>query len=86
MILLLAASILSFTLSLSTKQVIMRKLLKDNPKVIFKVWHLIFKKNYSLDSSLAIQKYKAFSENLKYIKEVNSKSLEFTPGLEIWAD
>jgi len=64
----------------------MRKVLNESPKVIFKAWHLTFRKNYSLDSPVAIQKYKAFKENLIYIKEVNSKSLGFTLGLGPWAD
>lgn len=52
----------------------------------FKLWHYLFQKPYDLNSELALQKYKVFKANLKFINETNAKNLGYTLGLGPFTD
>jgi C1A family cysteine protease len=59
----------------------------DGPsKELFKIYHFIFKKEYELDSSDGINRYKIFKKNLMIIKENNSKDLPYKLGINQFAD
>jgi len=59
----------------------------DQPaKDIFKVFHYIFDKEYSLNSQEALQRFTNFKETLKKIKEVNAKKLSYRFGINQFAD
>jgi C1A family cysteine protease len=65
---------------------ILEKLMDQEPKQLFKVYHHLYKKSYDLNSMEGIQKYRAFKENLKIIKETNAKNLSYKLGLNQFAD
>jgi C1A family cysteine protease len=59
----------------------------DKPaKEAFKVYHLVFKKEYSLDSEEGVRRYEAFKSNLKTIKETNAQNLPYKLGINKFAD
>jgi len=53
---------------------------------MFKVYHLIFKKEYELNSETAIRKYRVFKQNLKAIKEHNAKKLSWWHAVNEYSD
>lgn len=55
-------------------------------KVQFKLWHFAFQKTYDINSEVGLKKYKAFKENIKYIKEQNEKQNKYTLGLGPFTD
>jgi cathepsin L len=55
-------------------------------KELFKIYHFIFKKDYELDSSEGIMRYKIFKKNLLTIKEHNAKDLPYKLGINQFAD
>ena len=55
-------------------------------KDLFKVWHLLFKKSYTLDSQEAKSRFRIFKDNLKYIKENNAQNNGLTLGLTEFSD
>lgn len=55
-------------------------------KEIFKVWHFIHQKTYNINSEEALNRYKIFKENMKYIKETNSAQSSFKLGYGPFAD
>jgi len=55
-------------------------------KDLFKVWHLLFKKTYTLDSQEAKSRFRIFKDNLKYIKENNAQNNGLTLGLTEFSD
>jgi len=55
-------------------------------KEIFKVWHFLFEKKYDINTEEAITRFKAFKENLKYIKQVNAQNLSYKLGLNQFSD
>ena len=57
-----------------------------SPKDLFKVWHLLYKKSYTFDTQEARDRFKIFKENLKFIKEHNSKNLGYKLGLNQFSD
>jgi len=59
---------------------------KGNVKELFKVWHLVFKKEYEINTENGINRYKIFKSNLKRIQEHNSKNLSYTLGLNDKSD
>lgn len=63
------------------------KLLKDLPlKSQFKIWTFMFQRPYSLDSEYALERYRVFKQNVKYIKETNAKLNEEVLGLGPFTD
>lgn len=55
-------------------------------KTQFKLWHYAFNKQYDINSEEGLLRYKAFKENLNYIKEENNKNQGFTLGLGPFSD
>jgi len=55
-------------------------------KELFKVYHFIFAKAYSLNSEEAIVRYKLFKKAVKFVKKHNAKNLSWTVGLNQFAD
>jgi len=60
--------------------------MEKSPKELFKVWHLVFEKNYSLDTLEARQRFRTFKANLQLIKEHNAKNLSYKLGLNQFSD
>ena len=59
---------------------------RNNVKELFKVWHLIFEKEYNYNTLEGIQKYVTFKKNLKEIQEHNSKNTSYKQGLNHLSD
>jgi len=55
-------------------------------KDLFKVYHFVFAKAYSLNSEEAIVRYKLFKKAVKFVKKHNGKNLSWTVGLNQFAD
>jgi C1A family cysteine protease len=66
--------------------IILDKFMDGPKKELFKVYHQIFNKNYNLDTEIGLQKYKVFKDNLKFIKDENSKGHEYQLGLNQFSD
>jgi len=61
--------------------------MEGSPKDLFKVWHLIYNKDYNYNTHEGVQKYKTFKNNLSKIKEHNAKGEEeYTMGLHHLSD
>lgn len=59
----------------------------DKPtKEIFKIYHFAYARAYALDSEEGLARYKIFKDNLKYIKEENSKNLSYKLGFGPFTD
>jgi len=50
------------------------------------MYHGLFEKNYELNSQEGFRKYKAFKDNIKYIKDFNSKNTKSQLGIGPWTD
>jgi hypothetical protein len=60
---------------------------KNKPvKELFKAWHLLFKRSYSLDTEEAKSRYRIFKDNLAYINENNAKNNGLVLGLNQFSD
>lgn len=66
--------------------IIMKSMEKAPLKDRFKAFHYLFEKPYDLNSEEALNRYKIFKKNVKYIDESNSKNLEYTLGINFFAD
>ena len=55
-------------------------------KELFKVYHYIFEKQYSLNTQEAVRRYKLFKNAVNFIKEHNAKKLSWTVALNQFAD
>jgi C1A family cysteine protease len=61
--------------------------MKEKPlKEQFKVFHLIYNKDYNLNSEMGIKKYRVFKENVKFINAHNAKNLSYKLGINSMAD
>ena len=58
----------------------------SSPKELFKIWHLMFKRDYTFDSKEAKLRFRNFKINLALIKEINSKDLGYTFGLNQFSE
>ncbi len=65
---------------------ILQKYINGPTKQLFKVYHSLFEKEYSLNSKEGFDKYKVFKDNLKFIKEYNSKNTESFMAIGPFAD
>jgi C1A family cysteine protease len=65
---------------------ILAKFMDGPKKELFKVYHQIFNKEYDINTEEGLQKYKAFKDNVRYIKEQNSKGQSFELGINQFAD
>jgi C1A family cysteine protease len=70
----------------SPHKAILSRFMDGSVKDLFKVYHLIFKKSYSIDSETAIQRFRNFKTNLKIIKEHNAKGKSYTYGINQFTD
>jgi hypothetical protein len=60
--------------------------LEQPPKELFKAYHFLYQKPYDLNTEEALQRYRAFKENLKEIKNVNSQNLPYKFGIGPFSD
>ena len=65
---------------------ILSRFMDKSSKELFQVYHLIFKKDYTIDSELGLKKYKIFKLNVKKIKDSNSQNLSYTLGINQFSD
>jgi hypothetical protein len=72
--------------SVSAVQKVLSHYMDEHPKELFKVYHFLFEKEYDLNSEEGIRKYRVFKENLKEIKEINSKGYSYKAGLGPYSD
>jgi C1A family cysteine protease len=72
--------------SLQIRDSIMDKLLESSSPDLFKAYHMLFKKEYSLTSPEGILRKKIFEVNVREIKETNAKNLSYTLGINHFAD
>jgi C1A family cysteine protease len=59
---------------------------KGNVKDLFKTWHFLFKKQYTLDIPESKSRFRIFKENLKYINDFNTENNGVTLGLNQFSD
>ena len=89
LLLILSSSIFVNTIEPDHSKVIngiLNQFMDSSPKELFKVWHLVFDRQYTFDSEQAKLKFKNFKENLKIIKETNAKNLGYSLGLNQFSD
>lgn len=55
-------------------------------KDMFKLWHFALNRPYDLNSEVALQKYKVFKANSKFIQETNDQKLGYELGLGPFSD
>lgn len=65
---------------------IMDKLLETSSPDLFKAYHLVFKKEYSLTSPEGALRKQIFEKNLEIIKETNAKNLSYKLGINMFSD
>jgi len=73
-------------LKASITRQIMDRFLNAEPKELFKVFHYVFNKSYSLNSETGLQKYRVFKQNVKEIKEFNARGLSWWKGVQEHSD
>ena len=67
-------------------RLVINRFMDKSPKELFKVFHIVFKKDYSLNSEVALTRYRIFKNNLKIIKETNAKNLSYKFGVNQFTD
>ncbi len=86
----LILSILSATFALQNEGEIINKILDSfenrSVKDLFKVWHLLYKRTYTLESQEAKSRFRIFKDNLKFIRENNVQNNGLTLGLNQFSD
>lgn len=65
---------------------ILNSFMDGSKKQLFKVYHHIYNKQYDLYSDEGLMRYKNFKDTLKLIKEINSKNLTYTLGINDFSD
>jgi C1A family cysteine protease len=65
---------------------ILQSFMAGPTKDLFKVYHELFNKEYDLNTEEGIRRYRIFKDNLKYIKDENSKGHSHKLGLTPFAD
>jgi len=68
------------------KNMILETFMNRSAKDLFKVWHLLFKKEYTYASDEAKLRFKNFKENLVKIKEHNAQEQSYKVGLNQFSD
>lgn len=84
--LLLILVVSSLSLSLGVERTMLDLIETKPTKEMFKLWHYALQKPYDLNSEVALQKYKVFKANIKFIKETNEKKLSYQLGLGPFTD
>jgi C1A family cysteine protease len=86
----LVLALTAVTCTYSEPEPIERNILKNfeagDAKTLFKVYHLVYKKSYTLNSEEGIRRYKIFKKNWAYIQEENKKGYTYTLGLTKFVD
>jgi uncharacterized protein YnzC (UPF0291/DUF896 family) len=88
----LVVSLLAMSITCNTQERIqetshiLREFENKNADEIFPVWHLLFKKSYSINSEEGQKRFIIFKNNLEYIRQKNSENKGFTLGLNQFAD
>ncbi|MCP3682606.1 MAG: C1 family peptidase [bacterium] len=59
---------------------------KGNTKELFKVWHILYKRDYDYNSELGLKRYKTFLENYNEMIEENKKGKTWKFGLNEFSD
>jgi len=70
----------------SPSQLIFNKFLDKSPEEIFEVFHTVYNRDYELSSQEGQKRLNIFKQNLKLIKETNSKRLPYTFGINQFTD
>jgi cathepsin L len=65
---------------------ILENFMEKSPKELFKVWHFLYEKKYTLDTQEARQRFATFKEKLKMIKEHNASESTYKLGLNKFSD
>ena len=83
--------VILLTLSYSTicespHYAILDRFIDQSPKDLFKIYHLIFIKEYKFFSKNGKKRYKIFKKNFKEINYINSKSLSYRMGINQFTD
>ena len=86
--LVLAISAIACTVTASEpiERNILKKFESGDSKTLFKVYHLVYKKSYPLNSEEAIKRYRIFKNNWSYIQSENTKGQGYTLGLTKFVD
>ena len=82
----LSNSVSSESIDHEVRSKILSSFLNSPKKELFKVYHYVFQKHYSLNSEEAIERFKTFKNNLSIIKEHNSKELSYKLEINAFAD
>jgi len=81
----LALSLISM-LACDTRTNILDKFMDQSPKELFKIYHYLFEKTYSLNTEEGVARYRNFKQTLEYIKSRNAENLSFELGLNQFSD
>ena len=65
---------------------ILDSFMDSKPKELFKIWHLLYKRQYTFDSEEAKLRFKNFKINLAIVKETNQQNLGYKFGLNQFSD
>jgi C1A family cysteine protease len=65
---------------------ILENFMEKTPKELFKVWHFLYEKKYTLDTQEAVQRFANFKVNLRIIKEHNASESSYKLGLNKFSD
>ena len=87
----LVISILSIIMSTEidhTDQIrkVLNSFMDSSPKELFKIWHMLYRRDYALNSEEANLRYIYFKINLSLVKETNAKNLDYKFGLNEFSD
>jgi len=65
---------------------ILSSFMDGSPKELFKTWHFLFERSYTLDTQEAKDRYANFKKNLLYIKTHNAQDSPYKLGLNQFSD
>ena len=65
---------------------ILQNSINEKPKTLFKIWHLVFQKEYTLDSEEAKKRFAIFKSNLAEVRKVNDENLPYKLGVNQFSD
>jgi C1A family cysteine protease len=85
-LLFLAKSVLIESSETDIKDKILSNFQDGSKKQLFKIYHLLFRKKYELNSEEGVRRYRIFKNTLKFIEETNSKNLSYKLGINKFSD
>jgi C1A family cysteine protease len=65
---------------------IFNKFMGGSTKILFKIFHFLYKKEYNLNSAEGLRRYQIFKNNLKEIKKINSEEGPHKLGITPFTD